>query len=270
MDELGKLVSVFNHMMERLQQLFSVQQRFVADVSHELRTPLTAIRGNIELMKRYGADAESLEAIDGETARMSRMVEDLLLLARADYGGLTLDLYAVDLDTVISEIYQQTQILARNHGVQLKMARFEPVRVRGNTDRLKQLILNLVNNAIKYTPEGGTVSLSLYQREGQAVLEVTDTGIGIDKEHLARIFDRFFQADPSRTATDGMSGAGLGLSIAQWIAEAHEGSISVESEVGRGSTFTFTMPLLEAQTPVAPEPPVHKYRIPLIGRITER
>lgn len=263
-DELGRMVSVFNHMMERLAHLFSVQQRFVADVSHELRTPLTAIRGNLDIIKRYGVDSDSLDAITSEAERMSRMVDDLLLLARADYGGLTLDLHPLDLDTTISEVYQQARILAQASGLTVSMAFFEPVRINGNADRIKQLVFNLVGNAIKYTAEGGEISLGLRAEEDRAIIQVKDTGIGISPEHRERIFDRFYQVDPSRAAKDGVRGAGLGLAIARWIVEAHGGTIAVESEVGQGSTFTITLPVLQEEAPQAA-----RLRIPLIGRSRE-
>jgi signal transduction histidine kinase len=244
MDELGRLTKVFNGMMERLQDLFSVQQRFVADVSHELRTPLTAIRGNLDLIKRYGVDAESLEAIESEAERMSRMVSDLLLLARADYGGLTLELEPLDLDTVVIEAHQQAKILAKDRDLVINIDHFEPVRIEGHADRMKQLLLNLLGNAIKFTPDGGRITLSLRQSGGKAILRVKDTGIGIGAEDIKHIFDRFYQVDKSRFRTGDSSG--LGLAIAKWIVEAHHGTIGVESELGKGSTFIVEIPAVSS------------------------
>jgi two-component system, OmpR family, sensor kinase len=247
MDELGRLTSVFNGMMERLQDLFSVQQRFVADVSHELRTPLTAIRGNLDLAKRYGMDDMSLEAIESETDRMARMVNDLLLLARADYGGLTLELEPVDLDTIVMEAHQQAQVLVRDRDLRVNLEHLEPLRVAGNADRIKQLVLNLLSNAIKFTPDGGRITLRMQRSGSEALLKVSDTGIGIDQEDLKHIFDRFFQADTSRVrGTQNAESSGLGLSIVKWIVEAHHGSIEVESQLGAGTTFTVHIPLLAA------------------------
>jgi len=243
MDELGRLTSVFNLMMGRLEHLFTVQQRFVADVSHELRTPLTAIRGNLDLIKRYGMDAASLEAIEDEVERMSRLVNDLLFLARADYGELRIQLEPVDLDTVVSEVYRDARILSKDRDLKLRIIDFEPVRVNGSSDRIKQLLLNLVSNAIKFTPDGGTITLNLRLEDDDAVLEVADTGIGISAEDRARIFDRFFQADSSR-ARHHAEGVGLGLSIARWIVDAHHGTISVDSTPGSGTTFTVRIPAL--------------------------
>lgn len=243
MDELGRLTSVFNRMMDRLEHLFGVQQRFVADVSHELRTPLTAIRGNLDLAEKYGMDAAMLEAIAGETDRMTRMVKDLLLLARADYGGMTLDRTEIDLDTILTDVHHQALVLAKDRDLRIKLAQIEAVRILGNADRIKQLLLNLVSNAISFTPDGGQITLRLYRSGQQAHLQVEDTGVGIPPEHLGHIFDRFYQAEPSR-AKNGAGGAGLGLSIARWIAEAHDGEIEVRSVVGQGTVFTVRLPAL--------------------------
>lgn len=250
-DELGKLVTVFNHMMERLEGLFRVQQRFVSDVSHELRTPLTSILGNLEIMDRYGVDKPSMEAVHREAARMSRMVNDLLLLARADYGEVKVDLYPLDLDGVVLEVYEQAHVLAKSRDLKLKLSGLEASRVMGSTDRLKQLLLNLIGNAIKFTPDGGTITIGVRQRAGQAEVEVSDTGIGINAEDQKRIFDRFFQSDHSRTHRSENDGAGLGLSIARWIVSVHLGEIEVESAEGEGTTFRVLLPLLkeEAQGP---------------------
>jgi two-component system, OmpR family, sensor kinase len=247
-DEVGNLVSVFNDMMGRLQDLFSVQQRFVADVSHELRTPLTAIKGNVEIIRRYGMDEMSLEAIESETERMTRMVNDLLLLARADYGGLTLELEPLDLDTVALEAHQQARVLVKDRDITVALGRFEPVRVRGHADRMKQLLLNLLSNAIKFTPDGGRITLSLYPEGENAVLQVADTGIGIAEEDLKRIFERFWQADSSRVrgVQNTESSAGLGLAIVKWIVDAHDATIDVESEFGQGTAFTVKIPLLQS------------------------
>jgi two-component system OmpR family sensor kinase len=251
MDELGRMTTVFNHMMNRLEHLFGVQQRFVADVSHELRTPLTAIRGNLELAQRYGMDDMTQEAIASEIGRMGRMVDDLLLLARADYGGMHLDLGPLDLDTVVSEAFREAKAIihARGDDLTVEMGRFEAVRVNGNSDRLKQLLLNLVGNAVKFTPPGGTIKLSVSQEGDYAVMRVADTGIGIAEEDIPHVFDRFYQAESSRANSEKDVGTGLGLSICKWIAEAHGGHIKVESLIGRGTTFTIAIPRGEYTSP---------------------
>lgn len=273
MDELGRLTSVFNRMMERLQNLFSVQQRFVADVSHELRTPLTAIRGNLDLIQRYGVDAASIEAIQLEAERMSRMVNDLLLLARADNGELKLDLFPIDLDTVILHVYEQTRFLIKDRNLSVKLGHIQPVRINGNADRLVQLLLNLLSNAVKFTPDGGRITLSVYPNKEQAIIEVSDTGRGIHPQDLPHIFDRFYQADHSRVHHTNEDGAGLGLSIAKWIVEAHNGSIEVQSALQKGTTFIVRLPAIvpEHHQRHAPNPtPTRLSRIFTVRAETER
>lgn len=244
-DELGRLIGVFNRMMERLQNVFSVQQRFVADISHELRTPLTGILGHVELMRRYGMDEDSLNAIHSDTARMSRLIHDLLMLARADYGGTAINLMPLDADGIVMSAVKSAKLTAEQKGVTLSIIHLEPLHVMGDPQQLKQLLDNLVDNAIKFTPAGGSVTLNMQKVDQSARIEVTDTGVGMAAEHLTRIFDRFYQVDTARTQ-DGTGGFGLGLSVAKWIAEAHHGSIEVRSLPGQGSTFTVHLPLVSA------------------------
>jgi two-component system OmpR family sensor kinase len=239
-DEIGRLTMVLNQTLERLERLFHARQRFLADVSHELRTPLTTVRGNVDLMRRMGeADPEILDVVQDELERMTRLVDDLLLLARADTGGLPLQREPIELDNVFLEVYRQVKSI--EHSVQVTLKEVDQVSVLGDYDRLKQLILNLVDNAIKYTPPGGLVMLSLSKENGTARIEVSDTGIGIPAEDLPRIFDRFYRVDKARSRSQG--GSGLGLSIAKWIAQAHGGDIRVESTLGEGSTFIVTLPV---------------------------
>lgn len=243
-DEIGVLTRVMNQTWERLERLFRTQQRLLADVSHELRTPLTAIRGNLDLMRRMGdGDPESLDIIQDEVDRMTRLVGDLLLLARADAGELPLDRQRVDLDTIVFEVHRHAKLIASD--VTVRITAVDPVAVHGDPDRIKQMLLNLVSNAIKYTPAGGDVSMRLSHTEGWAYIHVSDTGVGIPQEDLAYIFDRFYRVDKARNR--GMGGTGLGLSIAKWIATAHGGDIDVTSQVGNGSTFIITLPVLEAE-----------------------
>jgi len=239
-DEIGDLARAFNQTLERLERLFRTQQRLLADVSHELRTPLTTIRGNLDLMRRMGdTDPESLGAIQVEIERMTRLVGDLLLLARADSGGLPLEYKLVELDNVLFDVYRQVRMLEPPAEIELEAV--DQVTVLGDADRLKQLLLNLVENAVKYTPPGGAVGLSLSKKADWAFFEVSDTGVGIPPENLPHIFDRFYRVDKSRARAQG--GSGLGLSIAKWIAEAHGGAIRVTSQVGEGTTFRVTLPL---------------------------
>jgi heavy metal sensor kinase len=245
-DELGQLTQTFNTTLDRLERLFVAQRRFVADVSHELRTPLTTIQGNLDLIKRVGPAPELLEAIESEGKRMTRLVGDLLLLAQADSGRLPLIEEPVELGTLALEVFRQARVLAGE--VQLKLGAIDAVRVMGDSDRLKQLMLNLITNAIKYTPAGGSVAISVSHEAGYALLQVSDTGIGIPKEDLPLIFDRFYRVDKARDRQKG--GAGLGLSIARWIAEAHRGRIWAESEPGQGTTFYVQLPSIDiVETP---------------------
>jgi signal transduction histidine kinase len=243
-DEIGRLTMVLNQTLERLERLFHARQRFLADVSHELRTPLTTIRGNVDLIRHMGeADPETMAVVQDELKRMTRLVDDLLLLARADTGGLPIQKKPVELDNIFLDVYKQVSSIDREVSVELKEV--DQVCVLGDQDRLKQLILNLVDNALKYTPPGGKVWLSLAKANGNAQISVADTGVGIPAEDLPRIFDRFYRVDKARSRN--MGGSGLGLSIAYWIARAHGGDIEVSSVVGEGTEFRITLPIIAQQ-----------------------
>ena len=247
-DEIGRLTMVLNQTLERLERLFHARQRFLADVSHELRTPLTTIRGNVDLIRRMGeADQETMDVVEDELLRMTRLVDDLLLLARADTGGLPIQQKPVELDSIFLDVYRQVSSLDQEVAVEL--LEVDQVCVLGDQDRLKQLILNLVDNALKYTPAGGKVTMSLSKSNGTARIVITDTGIGIPDEDLPRIFDRFYRVDKARSRN--MGGSGLGLSIAYWIAQAHRGDIEVASESGKGSVFRITLPVLSTSQQTA-------------------
>jgi signal transduction histidine kinase len=250
-DEVGRLISAFNETLERLEHLFASQQRFLADVSHELRTPLTVIKGNVDLMRRMGsADDESLISIEDEADRLSRLVLDLLLETQAESGKLPLYFAPVELDTLLLEVFKEMRVLARER-VQLKLTEIDQIQVSGDRDRLKQVLINLVANAIKYTPQGGEVYLSLGRVGDRARLIVRDTGPGIPTEDLPHIFERFFRAEKSRTRSK-VGGFGLGLSIAYWIVTHHGGRIEVDSAEGKGTTFCIWLPI---GTPAGAEPP---------------
>jgi signal transduction histidine kinase len=241
-DEVGQLVQAFNETLERLENLFEMQRRFLADVSHELRTPLTAIRGNVDLIRRMGeADSISLEAITAEVDRMTRMVRDLLLLVQAETGKLPMAQDVVELDTLMLEVFQQAKVLT-NDKTAVVLGQEDQARVIGDRDRLKQVMLNLVANAIEHSIEDGSVTLGLACIEDHARFTVTDTGPGIPKDELPHIFERFYRIDPSRKRKD-RGGAGLGLSIAYWITRSHKGRLEVASEPGKGSTFSVWLPL---------------------------
>lgn len=238
-DEIDRLTITINDMLERLDNFFQAQVRLSADVSHELRTPLTVIRGNVDLLRRGAANDpnelhEALSIIDGELDRMSRIVADLLLLSQAD-AGLSLRMQSVELDTIILDVYRQTRVTASE--VNLQLGHEDQAVIQGDADRLKQLLLNLVTNALKHTPAGGYITLSLYREPEWIRITVTDTGRGIAPTALPHIFERFYRAED-----DNQKGTGLGLSIAQWIAQAHGGQITVTSELGKGSVFTLWLP----------------------------
>ncbi|HET6824049.1 MAG TPA: ATP-binding protein [Anaerolineales bacterium] len=241
-DEIGNLVSSFNQTLERLETLFTSQQRLLADVSHELRTPLTVIKGNVDLMRRMKSlDEESLTSIDQEAGRLTRLVGGLLLLAQAESGKLALNMKRVELDLLITEVFQEMTILAGNK-VHIRLNEIDQAYVNADRDRLKQVFINLVANAVQYTPPGGDVFLSLEKIGGQARIICRDTGPGIPAEDLPHIFERFYRAEKSRTRRE-TTGFGLGLSISNWIVERHGGRIEVNSQEGKGTTFAIWLPL---------------------------
>jgi two-component system OmpR family sensor kinase len=256
--EMDRLVRTFNSMLDRISASFAAQRQFVADSSHELRSPLTVIRGNLDLLRRTQNPEERAaitRLIEDEAARMSRLVDNLLFLAQleeAAEGHASLNRRPVELDSLLLTVYQQARSMTTRHTIQLGDE--DAITIDGDRDQLQQLLLNLVDNAIKYTPSGGTITLSLRSDGDDALLEVRDTGIGISAEELPHIFDRFYRVDKARSRRIG--GAGLGLSIVQGIAAAHGGAVAVESTASYGSTFEVRLPrTAPAPTPVpAPLP----------------
>lgn len=251
--EVGQLIQAFNETLGRLEGLFTSQRRFIADVSHELRTPLTVIKGEVSLMRRIGqVDEESIASVEGEVDRLTRLVGDLLLLAQAESGRLPMDMRPVELDTILLEVFQQMHTLAAGK-VQLRVHEIDQVQLTGDRDRLKQVLVNLISNAIQYTPPGGLVSVSLQKTEQQAQITISDSGPGIPAQDLPHIFERFYRGERSRKRTPGAqtSGFGLGLSIAYWITRNHGGSIQVNSQPGQGTTFCVWLPM---HPPVLPDP----------------
>jgi signal transduction histidine kinase len=237
-DEIGRLASTFNLMMERLETSFDIQRRFVADTAHELRTPLATILGNVDLLLRYGQDPQrrepALAAIKREGERTSRLAGSLLLLAQAD-AGQKLELKPVELDEVLIEVYEQAQELTNGVSVTLKQCEAAPVL--GDPDRLKQVLLNLIDNALRHTDPPGQVTLSLTCQVSMAQVTVADSGCGIPSADLPHIFERFYRGRNGRSST------GLGLSIVKWIVEEHNGEITVASEPGQGASFTIRLPI---------------------------
>jgi two-component system, OmpR family, sensor kinase len=247
-DELSELTTTINEMLARMERLFHAQQRFVADVSHELRTPLAAMRGTLEVIRRENtqdssAIQESLAGIERETHRLTRMASDLLLLAQAD-AGIALQIAPVALDELVLEVVRDMRPLAGD--IRLRPLLTEQIEVLGDRDRIKQALINLTANALSHTPANGVVTLKLSRSATHAQLQIQDTGSGIAANQLPYIFDRFYRADAARSRNAG--GAGLGLAIVRWIAEAHGGQVFAESTLGVGSTFTITIPFA-APTP---------------------
>ncbi len=242
-DEIGQLIAAFNQTLERLEQLFLVQRRFLEDVSHELRTPLTVIKGNISLLRHVpGQDAESLDSIENEVDRLTRLVGDLLVLSRAESGNLPLNLQQMELDTLVLEVMSDLKMVAGER-MELHLDELDQVLLCADRDRIKQVLVNLIGNAIRYTPAGGAVHVGFGKNETHAYVRIRDTGPGIAPEDLPHIFERFYRAEKARTRARDGHGFGLGLSIAYWIVHAHEGRIDVDSRPGEGAAFTVWLPL---------------------------
>ncbi len=246
-DELARMSHAANGMFARLEQSFAAQQRFVAEASHELKTPLMVLRVGVErALTNPKVPSESLQPLDEsleEINRMSELVDSLLMLARADEGRAPLAVADLDLRDIVSEAAETAQILGEAKSLSIRTAIPEvPVILAVDKTRVRQLILNLVTNAVKYTQEGGEIGVELADLGFAVQLVVSDTGIGIAAGDLAHVFDRFWRADPARTRDDERAGTGLGLAITKWIAEAHGGSIAVQSRPGKGTVFTVSLP----------------------------
>ena len=245
-NELKDLALVINGMLDRIEVSYNSQKQFVSDASHELRTPIAVIQGYVGMLERWGkTDKEVLDegiaAISQEAASMKELVERLLFLARHDKKTLMLEMEAFDPLEVMSEIHREAKMLSSVHCFRLDPA--QNARINGDKDMIKQLMRILLDNAIKYTPEGGSITLGV-RREGRScVLSVSDTGAGISAEELPRVFDRFYRCDEARKSQT--SGHGLGLSIARIIVSAHGGKLKVRSKVGVGTTFFVSLPLDE-------------------------
>lgn len=286
--EIGTLADTFNEMLDRIQKLFQQQERLVADVSHELRTPLTTIQGNMELLQRMSSSlratskpaagvvaavgastlgiqgaamqdnetldlfTEIVEEVESESTRMAKLINDLLLLAQADSGVLKLQLEPVEMDTILLDVYRQTRRMAEHSAgsgaLEIRLGSEDQAMVMGDPLRLRQMLLNLTENAIKYTPAGGSITLSLENSGGWVQISVADTGIGIQAEQLPHIFDRFYRTDKARSRAEG--GSGLGLSIVQWLAQAHNGTVTAQSTPGVGTTFTLRLPEYQSAYPL--------------------
>jgi two-component system OmpR family sensor kinase len=246
-DEIARLAVTVNGMLARLEQSFASLHRFTADASHELKTPLMVLRAGVErALIHPGTPGEILQSLDETLAQinqMTEMVENLLTLARADEGRAPLAVEESDLREVAADVAETAGMLGENAGVTAVHTMPDtPVRLAVDRHRIREMLLNMVTNAIKYTPQGGTVALSLEEDEDSVTFTVRDSGIGIAAGDLPHIFERFWRADPARSRTGDRPGTGLGLAITQWIAEAHGGTITVQSRPGRGSLFTVRLP----------------------------
>lgn len=243
-DELGKLADTFNEMISRLRDAFQRINQFSVDVSHELRTPLTILKGGTEVALRKEREASEyrrllfshLEEID----RMSSIIDDLLLLSKADTGKMQLNLQEVALRDLILDVYMDMKIFAEKKSVELSVGEIEDAKVKGDELKLRRMLWNIVDNGIKYTQAGGQVVISSFSENGNVRIDVKDTGVGIADSDIKYVFDRFYRADKARNRENG---TGLGLSISKWIAEAHKGTIRIESRVSSGSLFSVRLPL---------------------------
>jgi len=244
-DEMDQLATTLNGMLERIEEKVREIQRFTADAAHELRTPLTALRGNAELAFLRDRSPEELRQTIEESIvqyeRLQRIADDLLLLARIDACETIFRKEPLSLETIVEDVRDLYAPIAEDRGLSLVVEEVNGIVVDGDGGRLRQVLGNLLDNAIKYTPAPGRVTMSVGQKNGAAIIRVSDTGIGIPESDLPKVFDRFYRADPARSASS-VPGAGLGLSICRSIIEAHEGTIQIESVPGKGTTISARLP----------------------------
>ena len=244
-DELGRLGATLNGMIARLERSFEETRRFTADAAHELRTPLAVMRNVAEVALRSPRDPEHYRRVLGdvleEVERMTRLAEQLLFLCREDAGLVPLVMKAVRLDDLARESSEHMAVVAGSKGLALESDGLTSCAVRGDADQLRRLLFNLLDNAIKFTPAGGTIRVGMERADGHACLTVADTGVGIPAEHLPHVFERFYRVDPARGQE--AEGTGLGLAICRSIAEAHGGHLRIESAVGQGTQVTLVMPV---------------------------
>jgi heavy metal sensor kinase len=248
-DELGRLASTLNIMIGRLEAAFSRQRQFTADASHELRTPLAIVQAESTLALRKKRAPEdyrkSLELISQEADHMAAVVGKLLYLARIDAGKEQINFEKINLKAILAEISSDIETLAGEKGIEFTLAPMEDLWIEADRVKLEQLFLNLLENAIRYTPSGGVVSVAMVMDGKQALVAIKDTGIGIPQEHMPHLFERFYRVDKARSRAEG--GAGLGLAICKHIVQVHHGKIEVESQVGQGSIFTVYLPLADGK-----------------------
>jgi len=248
-DELDQLTEVFNAMTARLNESFQRIREFTLHASHELKTPLTILHGELETALTEGSlstsQRERVASELDEVQRLAKIVDGLTLLTKADAGHIQLKRELLQLDDIVRDVFEDAQVLAKAVSIQVELTACEPVRIHGNRHRLRQLLLNLVDNAVKYNTARGTVTLALKRVQDHAELTVTNTGPGISSEALPRVFDRFYRADPAHI--DSVEGCGLGLSIAQWIVSAHGGQIRITSQPGVLTTVVARVPSTDSR-----------------------
>jgi heavy metal sensor kinase len=253
-DEVGRLAATFDRMLDRLDRAFERQRRFTADASHDLRTPLALLisQGEVALERSRTATVyrSTIAAMCEDARQMTRLLGDLLVLARADAGLELMDLEKVHLGDLAKGVVSALQPLAQTREVALALGVTDDLIVEGDQTRLTQLLTNLVDNTLKYTPAGGHATVSVERESKTAKLAVTDTGIGIAAEHLPHLFERFYRADGARSRTNG--GTGLGLAICKWVVDMHRGQITVVSTPGFGTTVTVRLPLIPDLKPASP------------------
>lgn len=243
-DEVGQLAQAFNRMSGELEQLEQLRRDLVANVSHELKTPISALRAHLEnlLDGVERPDPETLQVMLGQTERLGRLVDQLLDLSRLESGDVPLHREELALGPLVSEVLSEIEISRGGRGVELRRAIPEDLpRVFADRERIHQVLFNLLDNAVQFTPAGGNVTVTADRHNGSVDVHVADTGSGIPEEHLPRVFERFYRVDPARSQKEG--GTGIGLAIARSVVEAHGGRIWAESRPGQGSVFTFELPV---------------------------
>jgi heavy metal sensor kinase len=249
-DEMDDLIQTINEMIARLEASFKRMAEFTADASHELKTPLCAMRGEAEVLLSKGRTAgeyqEGLAHFIEQFDHLNQMINDLILLSKLDSSQIELKIVPLRLDLLVKDLCNLFQVLAEQKGITLEIDKAQELTVMGDKFRLQQLFTNLIDNAIKYTPEG-TIRVTLEKNQENVFVKVSDTGIGIPEQEREKIFKRFYRVDKSRSRETG--GVGLGLSIAEWIAHAHHGRIEVDSELSQGSTFTVYLPIQKVTSP---------------------
>lgn len=252
-DELGQLAETINGMIARLEHAFDAMRQFTADASHELFTPLTAMRTELEVALRADRPPEQyrgvLASVLEEVQRMGKLADSLLLLSREDAGAVQPPKELIRLDALVQEVAGHMEAVARESGIQMTVGELPAVMVSGDPHGLRQVLFNLLDNAVKYTPQGGNVRVQGFIQDAQIVIEVADSGIGIPPDSVPKVFDRFYRVDKSRSRK--LGGTGLGLSIAKAIVERHQGRIEVQSAVAEGSTFRVVLPLAGESEPSA-------------------